>query len=280
MITYSPESPLLHPKRLLRSMCRDFWNSRDLSFQIFLRDFNAKYRQTLLGFLWAFLPPLLMTGIFVFLNRTNVVQSGPPGIPAPLFILTGMLFWQLFVDCLLNPTKVVEGSKGLVTKISLPVEGLILASVYQSLASFVVRLILLLGFCVWFRYIPGLLALPAIIFSIFPILVFGTCLGLVLMPLGLLYKDFAESVVLSTTVLLFITPVGYYVNASSDSIAWYFKVNPLMYLVNFPRDLFFRLSPAYYPVLLWILSAGMLVLCAGWILFKISLPIIFERLSA
>lgn len=282
MINYTPESSLLHPKRLFRQMFLDLWSSHELALRIFLRDFNAQYRQTFLGFFWAFLPPLLMTTVFIFLNKTQVMTGAPPDVPSPLFILTGMVYWQLFVDCLLNPAKVVDASKNLIAKITFPVEGLILAAIYQGLASFFVRLILLLGFCLWFSYYPGLLVLPVMLLSVFPIVVFGICLGLLLIPLELLYKDFAEAVSLSTTFLLFITPVGYYinVNASAGRLAWYFKWNPLVYLINFPRDTFFGILPGYSAVIFGIFGAGLLVLFLGWVLFKLSLPIIFERLSA
>ena len=148
MVVYSPESRLLHPIGLLRQMMHDLWSSRELGFRIFIRDFNAEYRQTFFGYIWAFLPPLLTTSVFIFLNKTNMIKSGMlENVPPPLFILTGMLYWQLFVDCLLYPAKITEASKNLITKISFPVESLILAGLWRCIANFLIRLILLIGFC-------------------------------------------------------------------------------------------------------------------------------------
>jgi lipopolysaccharide transport system permease protein len=280
MVIYRPESRLLHPISLFRQMIHDLWGSRELSFRIFMRDFNADYRQTFFGYIWAFVPPLLTTSVFIFLNKTNMMKSSMLNVPQPLFILTGMLYWQLFVDCLLYPTKITEASKNLISKVSFPVESLILAALLRCIANFLIRLVLLAGFCIWFSFLPGAKTIPILLFSIFPIMILGTCLGLFVLPFGLLYRDFGEVVSLSTTFLLFITPVGYYLSISKGELAWYFKWNPLLYLINFPRDFFFGIFINYSEIVLFISLVGLIFLFGGWLLFKLSLPIVFEKLSS
>lgn len=278
-VKYSAESALRRPRQLFRQMFVDLWDSRELAWRLFIRDFSAQYRQTFLGFLWAFLPPLITTGVFVFLNRTGVLAAADLKVSKPLFIFVGMLYWQLFVDSLLNPSSIVGASRSMITKLDFPRESLVLAAIGQSLVSFIVRLMLLVVFCIWFRYTPPLSAIPAMLMAILPILTFGTCLGLLVLPLGLLFQDFAQAVTLGTTFILFITPVGYYIDPGG-LVAWYFKINPLMYLVNFPRDIFFGLSAGYISIVLWVFVGSLIALMIGWMLFRLSLPIVFERLGA
>ncbi len=281
MVVYRPESRLLHPISLLRQMVHDLCNSRELGFRIFIRDFNAEYRQTFLGYIWAFLPPLLTTSVFIFLNKTNMIKSGIlENVPQPVFILIGMLYWQLFVDSLLYPSKIIEASKNLITKISFPVESLILAGLLRCITNFFIRLILLVSFCVWFSFVPSIGTMPILLFSILPIMILGTCLGLIILPFGLLYKDFSEVISLSTTFLLFVTPVGYYLSISNSELAWYFKYNPLLYLINFPRDSFFGVFMNYSEIVFLISLVGLIFLFIGWLLFRLSLPIVFEKVSS
>ncbi len=69
---YTPESPLRNPRRFLREMFRDLRASRELAWRLFVRDTSAQYRQSMLGYVWAFLPPLVASLPFIFLNAQGV----------------------------------------------------------------------------------------------------------------------------------------------------------------------------------------------------------------
>ncbi len=73
LTVYTPESPLKNPARLLREMFRDLLASRELAWRLFVRDTSAQYRQSILGYAWAFIPPLVASLPFVFLNSQGVV---------------------------------------------------------------------------------------------------------------------------------------------------------------------------------------------------------------
>ena len=75
---YTPESPLRHPGRLLRALLRDLLAARELAWRLFVRDLSANYRQTYLGYIWAFLPPLLASATFIFLQSQGITGSMAP----------------------------------------------------------------------------------------------------------------------------------------------------------------------------------------------------------
>jgi len=58
---YTPESQLRHPRQLLRAMFHDLKASRELAWRLFGRNISSQYRQSMLGYFWAFLPPLFTT---------------------------------------------------------------------------------------------------------------------------------------------------------------------------------------------------------------------------
>ncbi|HRI15465.1 MAG TPA: ABC transporter permease, partial [Verrucomicrobiota bacterium] len=90
---YTPESPLRAPVKLLRSMFRDLLASRELAWRIFVRNNSAQYRQTMLGYVWAFLPPIATSLTFVFLSSQKVVNIGNTGgVPYPAFVIIGTTF--------------------------------------------------------------------------------------------------------------------------------------------------------------------------------------------
>lgn len=65
-------------------------DSHELIWWLFLRNFKAKYRQTVLGFQWALIMPLLAVGTFVFLNRAGILNIGKVDIPYPAYALLGL----------------------------------------------------------------------------------------------------------------------------------------------------------------------------------------------
>ena len=70
---YTPESPLRHPSKFARDMISDLWSSRELAWRLFVRDLRAQYRTSLLGYVWVFLPPLVASLPFVYLNSAGVI---------------------------------------------------------------------------------------------------------------------------------------------------------------------------------------------------------------
>ena len=70
---YTSDSPLRRPGQLLRAMLKDISESRELALRLFLRNIRSKYRQTVFGYVWAFLPPVVTTLVFVFLNSQKIV---------------------------------------------------------------------------------------------------------------------------------------------------------------------------------------------------------------
>src|SRR3990167_8286555 len=79
---------------LWREMVKEMISSRELIWRLFLRDFMAKYKQAILGILWAIIMPLTMIGVFVFLNRSGVFNIAETGVPYPIFALLGLSIWQ------------------------------------------------------------------------------------------------------------------------------------------------------------------------------------------
>ena len=68
LTVYTPDLPLRDPRRLARDMLRDLAASRELAWRLFLRDTRAQYRNSVLGYAWVFIPPLVASLPFIYLN--------------------------------------------------------------------------------------------------------------------------------------------------------------------------------------------------------------------
>lgn len=277
-IIYTPESPILHPIRLLKSMITDLRSSFPLAYRLTVRDISSTYRQTALGYFWAMFPPLVTSLTFVVLNRAKVFGLGDYSIPYPVFVITGTVFWQLFVDALNAPLKVLNANRPMLSKISFPKEALILSGIGQVLFSFAIKIVLLSFVLVVFGT-PVKWTVAFLILPIMGLLGIGLLLGLLLVPVGMLYHDVQHGLVICTTSLMFFTPVVF-TPPEAGLLAKIITVNPLSPLILVCREMLFYHELQH-------LNAGLLILCialvfivVAWVLYRIALPILIERMEA
>ena len=275
---YTPASQMSTPGLLLRSMFRDLRASRELSWRLFVRDLSAQYRQSLFGVLWAFVPPLVTGLIFIVLKSRSVVNFGETDIPYPVFVLVGVLLWQLFAESLNAPLKSVTAAKPLLVKIHFPREALIVSAFYLTLFNLLIKstiiVAVLLIFGVPFNW--GFLFAP---FAILMLILLGISAGLLVTPLGMLYTDVATSLPVIIQLFFFATPVVY-PPPQSFPFSLLAILNPVSPLLIASRDLLTKgtvSNPVPFAVL-----CGVTVLClfAAWVIYRVALPIIIERMSA
>ncbi|MEO0941818.1 MAG: ABC transporter permease, partial [Cyanobacteria bacterium J06642_12] len=102
-IIYDAKSMLRQPRKLVRGMWKDLLSSRELAWRLLVRDINAKYRQTALGFTWAFIPPLFAAIALTLANNADVISVKATNLPYPAYIVFSMALWQTFVAALNGP---------------------------------------------------------------------------------------------------------------------------------------------------------------------------------
>ena len=81
-------------------MVRDLVNSRELAWRLFVRDVSARFRQSILGYFWVFIPPLVASLPFIYLNAQGIVRIGDAPIPYAAYAIIGTTIWQVFADAL------------------------------------------------------------------------------------------------------------------------------------------------------------------------------------
>ena len=109
---YTSDSELRRPLRLLRSMFSDLVASRELAWRLFVRNVSARYRQTLLGYVWIVVPPLAATAAFAFLQAQGVLTAQPTDVPYPFYVLVGTGLWQVFADAINRISRVTLDAAG------------------------------------------------------------------------------------------------------------------------------------------------------------------------
>ncbi|RMD60384.1 MAG: ABC transporter permease [Nitrospirae bacterium] len=277
-VVYTPESRIRHPSILFKEMFRDLISSHELAWRLFLRDISSKYRQSLLGFLWVFLPPIFTAGIFIMLQRQAILNVKDTAIPYPAFALVGTVLWQTFVDSINAPLRAVTASKPIIAKIKIPYEALILSAIGEVLFNLSMKIIIILLVFLFFKLplTTGLILAP---FAISVLILHGIFIGLLLTPIGLLYKDVQNGLVIATNLWFFLTPV-IYPTPTSFPLSLIAKLNPVSPLIIVARDLITRGIISDITLFAGVTLFTLFGLLFVWILYRISIPIVIERMSA
>ena len=274
---YTPDSPLRRPGRLLGDMMGDLVASRELAWRLFLRDVSSQYRQSYLGYIWAFVPPLVASLPFIYLSSQGVIRAGETPIPYAAYAVIGTILWQVFVDALNAPLRTVQASKSMLVRINLPKEAILLSALLQVVLGMLVRTPLLIGVMLLFGIVPPLTAL------LFPLALVGLILtgfvvGMLLVPIGLLYGDVAQAMPVLTTFAMLLTPVVY-TRPKTGLGAFIATINPLAPLIDTARDWLTTGAYDSAPGLLAVTALSVLFLLIGWIAIRIAMPHIVARLG-
>jgi lipopolysaccharide transport system permease protein len=277
-VVYTSESRIRHPLQLLQEMGRDLLASRELAWRLLVRDISAQYRQSLFGVLWAFLPPIITALGLLVARNAGAVNIGETEIPYPAYVMFSMALWQTFVESLNGPIAAVNAAKPMLAKINFPKEAIILAKVGEVFFNFGIKLILILGLFIWFQ-IPVTWSVLLAPVALIHLVVLGTAMGLLLAPIGALYRDISKAIPLIVSPWLLLTPV-IYPAPKEGMIASIVNLNPVTPLLVTTRDLATS-GLVTHPTGFWIasiLAFGLLLL--AWLLYRLAIPFIVERMSS
>lgn len=218
---------------------REISAARQVVWRLFLRDFLGQFRQRILGYAWAFLGPLLGIASFVFLNYAGVLRPGELTIPYPLYVYFGTNLWGLMVGAvgLISGALLAHGD--LILRTSIPKMALAVASTAGLIYGQIVNLVVLFVILAVFGVAPswGALALPLMLL---PVMAVGVGIGLFLAVVGAVARDVTNVVTTLLGLMMYITPVVYVPRFANRRLQAVVDYNPFTYLVDEPRNVFFR----------------------------------------
>jgi lipopolysaccharide transport system permease protein len=211
-------------------LMRELWGFRELFYFLAWRDVKVRYKQTVLGVLWAAIQPLFTMVIFtvVFGQVANISSEG---VPRPVFYFSALLPWIYFSSTLTSSGMSLVSNSGLLTKIYFPRIVLPAAAALVPLVDFVIGSVFLTGFIVYYDIPVGWnLLLWPILFVPLMLLAFGV--GTFLAALNVKYRDVKYAIPFGIQLLLFMTPIIYPSSVFPERYQWLLALNPLSGLIE------------------------------------------------
>ncbi|MEL6247644.1 MAG: ABC transporter permease [Cyanobacteria bacterium J06648_16] len=272
---YSSRSRLRRPGTLANEMWKDLVASRELAWRLFIRDIRGEFRSSFLGAFWAIVPPALTAAGLTLANRSGVLNVGETDIPYPAYIMLGTVLWQTFLEAFNSPERALKTSKAVLGKIKFPYESIILAQVGQILFHLTTKLILVILLFLIFRVSVSWMVLLSPL-AVAAMVILGVALGLLLVPIINLVQDISRSMQVIQLVWFFLTPVVY----PPPEQSWMrllVRLNPVTPPLLTARD-WITTGQTNQPIAfttITLLSIGLLLI--GWVVFRLSMPYLIER---
>jgi lipopolysaccharide transport system permease protein len=262
---------------LLSQMFADLIAARYLAYRLLLRNFQSQYRQSLLGYVWALFPSIATAAGFVFLTSNKILQIEEPRVPYPVYVFIGIVLWQTFIDALHGPLRWVSLYRAVIARVNFPREALILGALGEVVVNLAIRVVLLALLMAWYGIVltPNALLAPILVFGLIGV---GFMFGLAIVPLGLLYGDVEKGLSLVTMLWFFLTPIFYVppVGGLADLIN---RLNPVSPLLIVARELLLAGNVTHGIGAVAVLAITAISLFLAWILFRLAMPHLIERIG-
>jgi len=209
---------------------RDIWAYRELLYFLVWRDLKVRYKQTVLGALWAIIRPFLLMVIFsVFFGKLAKIPS--EGIPYPIFAYAALLPWSYFAQSLNACNNSIVGNSHLITKVYFPRLIIPISSVLSGLVDFSISFSILLAMMFYYHIIPTLAAL-LLPFLILMALATALGAGLWLSALNVRYRDIRYVISFLIQFWFFATPVVYPSSLVPGIWRFFYSLNPMVGVVE------------------------------------------------
>jgi lipopolysaccharide transport system permease protein len=214
---------------------RELFRYRELLWSWTVRSIKVKYKQSLLGIVWAILQPLSATILFAVIFSYFVpVDTG--GVPYPIFYYSALLPWTFFSISVSFAVPSLVNNMTLVTRIYFPREILPIAAVMASFVDFLVASVIFAGMLVLYQVPVGPVML---LFPILIVIQIALTLGVVLVAstVNVFYRDIRFVMPLGVQLWMYLTPIIYPVNLVPERWRALYMLNPMAGLINAYRSI-------------------------------------------
>lgn len=239
---------------------------RELLLLMIGRDLKARYTQSMLGFYWAVLNPLVH-GLIFTVAFSIIVRVDSGDTPYFLFVLTGLLSWNLLSHAVSDTTESLVEHENLLAKAPFPREVIPLAAVLARILDFLFSLLILLAIILVFRW-----PLHPQIWFLLPLLLlqvlFAVGVGLCTSMANLFFRDVRQLVVVGMPLWMFLSPVIYPVQLVPDHLQGLYHLNPMVGLIGAYRSVILHGVLPSATDLLPSAALTLVLLVGGFLLFK------------
>ena len=260
---------IIEPGRAEIQYWRDLWRYRELFYILAWRDISVRYKQTVIGVLWALIQPLVTMLIMTIVFGKVAKLPAPGGVPYSLMVFAAMLPWMFFSNSISSSSQSLVGNANLISKVYFPRMIIPAGAIITSFVDFLISLGFFVVLMVWFRFWPDwrVISLPIFVGLAF---LAAAGPGLLITALNVKYRDFRYVIPFLVQFGLYVSPVGFSSSVIrerfGDTVFMLYSLNPIVGVIDGFRWALLRgQATIYWPgFCLSMLLAFVLLLLGIW----------------
>ena len=222
---------IIEPGKASKQYWLDLWRFRELFLILSWRDISVRYKQTIIGILWAFIRPLLSMVVFTVVFGKIAKLPSEGSAPYAIMVFAAMLPWQFFASAVQESSNSLIGNSQLISKVYFPRLIIPSSSIITGLIDFAISFVVLLLLMVFYQFPPtwNMLLLP-----IFLLIALATALGLGLFitSLNVKFRDFRYVIPFIIQFGFYISPVGFSSSVIPDKYRLWYSLNPMVGVIE------------------------------------------------
>jgi len=222
---------IIRPKKgLVPIDFAELWRYRELFWFLALRDILVRYKQTVIGIVWAGIQPVLIMIVFTVIFG-KLAKLPSDGIPYPILTFVALLPWQFFSDAVTQTSNSVISKAGMVSKIYFPRLIMPASAVISGMVNFAISFVILIGLMFWYHIVP---TVTVFLLPLFFLLAAAAALGagLWLSALNVKYRDVQYVVPFLVHMGLYISPVGFLSSVVPEKYQLLYSLNPMVGVID------------------------------------------------
>jgi len=222
---------IIEPGKAVKHYWQDLWHFRELFLILAWRDISVRYKQTVIGILWAFLRPVLTMIVFtvVFGKIAKLPSEGTT--PYAIMVYAAMLPWQFFSSAVTASSGSLIGNGQLISKVYFPRMIIPSSSIITGFVDFAISFVILIGLMFYYRFYPtwNILMVPLFLFVA---LLTALGIGLYITSLNVKFRDFRYIIPFIIQLGLYISPVGFSSSVIPNEYRLLYSLNPMVGVID------------------------------------------------
>ena len=200
-------------------------------------DFRNKFASSYLGIIWGFIQPLVTIAVYWFVFQVGFRSTDVGNVPFILWFIAGIIPWFFFSEAFPSATGVFNEYSYLVKKVVFKIEILPCVKIISALFVHLFFILFIYIVSTVYGYYPDLCSLQFIYYC-FAMIVLIYSLSIITSSIVLFFKDLSQIIGIVINVGFWATPIAWQLNILPDKLAFFFKLNPMYYIVTGYRDAF------------------------------------------
>ena len=245
---------------------KELWQYRDLYYFLVRRDIKVLYKQTVLGFAWAIIRPILSM-IVLSVVFGNLAQVPSDGVPYPIFSYVALVPWTYFATAMTESTQSLVNSQSMLTKVYFPRLVIPMTPVLAKLVDFGIAFVILMLMMAWFSIVP---TWKVIFLPLLALLMMLTAsgFGMWLSALAIQYRDVRLAIPFIAQLLMYAAPVVWPASLIPESLRPLYGLYPMAGVIEGFRSALLGTNPMPWDLIVPGTLSALLVAIAGAFYFR------------